>query len=143
MPSAAACADTERRLGLSETPLTASRVVSGGFVAPRRKNRATACATTEVGLTLVADHGFVDPVNELPSVTLTGRFLAACEHHGSERLAVRLVAIGRGTGVPGLPASDDWATWSVAQMRSAVDYLERMRFPKASSDLSATKSPRD
>ena len=71
-----------------------------------------------------------DGVNELPSVALTRRFLTACEHHGSERLAVRLIAIGRSMGVPGLPASDDWATWSDAQMRSAVDYLERMRFPE-------------
>ena len=46
-------------------------------------------------------------VNELPSVALTRRFLSECEHHGSQRLAVRLVAIGRSAGVPGLPANDD------------------------------------
>ena len=47
-------------------------------------------------------------MNELPSVALTRRFLALGEDHGSERLAVRLVAVGRSTGVPGLPAGDDW-----------------------------------
>ena len=48
-------------------------------------------------------------VNELPS--LTQRFLVLCEHHGSRRLAVRLVAIDRGTGVPGLPGGNDWTAW--------------------------------
>ena len=64
---------------------------------------------------------------ELPSVSLTRRFLAECEHHGSQRLAVRLVALGRNNGVPGLPANDDWTEWGAEQMRVAVDYLERMR----------------
>ena len=32
-----------------------------------------------------------------------------------------------GTGAPGLPASDDWTAWDAAEMRAAVDYLERMR----------------
>ena len=50
-------------------------------------------------------------VNELPSVALTQRFLALCEHHGSQPLTVRLVAVGRSTGVPGLPAGDDWTAW--------------------------------
>ena len=66
-------------------------------------------------------------VNELPSVALTQRFLALCEHHGSQRLAVRLVAVGRGTGVPGLPAGDDWTVWDAEEMRAAVEYLEQMR----------------
>ena len=39
-------------------------------------------------------------MNELPSVALTRRFLAECEHHGSQRLAVRLIAVGRSTGDP-------------------------------------------
>ena len=47
-------------------------------------------------------------MNELPSGALTRRFLALCEDHGSQRHAVRLVAVGRSTGVPGLPAGDDW-----------------------------------
>ena len=66
-------------------------------------------------------------MNELPSVALTRRFLAECEHHGSRRLAVRLIAVGRNVGVPGLPASDDWTEWDADQMRAAVDYLEGMR----------------
>ena len=66
-------------------------------------------------------------MGELPSVALTNRFLAVCEEHGSQRLAVRLVAAGRSTGIPGLPASDDWTAWDVDEMRTAVDYLERMR----------------
>ena len=66
-------------------------------------------------------------MNELPSVALTQRFLAQCQHHGSQRLAVRLVAVGRGTGVPGLPPGDDWTVWDAEEMRAAVEYLERMR----------------
>ena len=62
---------------------------------------------------------------ELPSVALTQRFLAQCEHHGSKRFAVRLVAVGRSTGVSGLPDSDDWTAWDAKEMRSAVEYLER------------------
>ncbi len=62
---------------------------------------------------------------ELPSVALTQRFLAQCDHQGSQRLAVRLVAVGRSTGVSGLPQSDDWTAWDADEMRAAVDYLER------------------
>ena len=42
-------------------------------------------------------------VSELPSVALTRRFLARCEHHGSQNLVAKLVAVGRATGVPGPP----------------------------------------
>ena len=65
-------------------------------------------------------------MNELPSVALTQRFLALCGDHGSERLAVRLVAVGRSTGVPGLPASDDWTAWDAEELRAAIDFLEQM-----------------
>ena len=40
-------------------------------------------------------------VNELHPVALTQRFLALREHHGSQHLVVKLVAVGRGTSVPG------------------------------------------
>ena len=50
------------------------------------------------------------PVNELPSGALTRRFLVLCEQYGSQRLAVQVVAVGRSTGVEGLPAGDDWNT---------------------------------
>ena len=66
-------------------------------------------------------------MNALPSVALTQRFLALCQEHGSQRLAVRLVAVGRSTAVSGLPASDDWTSWDAEEMRAAVEYLERMR----------------
>ena len=66
-------------------------------------------------------------MNELPSVALTRRFLAECEHHGSQRLAVRLIAVGRSIGIPGLPASNDWTAWDAEQMRAAVDYLKQLR----------------
>ena len=66
-------------------------------------------------------------VGEFPSVALTQRFLTLCEHHGSQRLAVRLVAVGRSFGVSDLPASDDWTVWDAAGMRAVVDYLEQMR----------------
>ena len=66
-------------------------------------------------------------MNEPPSVALTQRFLALCEHYGSQRLTVRLVAVGRSTGVPGLPAGDDWTAWDAEEMRAAVEYLEQMR----------------
>ena len=65
------------------------------------------------------------PVNESPSPVLTRRFLALCEQHGSQRLPVQVVAVGRSTGVEGLPASDDWTTWDTDEMRVAVDYLQR------------------
>ena len=66
-------------------------------------------------------------MNELPSVALTTRFLSICEQHGSERLAVRLVAVARSTGVSGLPAGDDWTAWDAQELRAVVDYLERLR----------------
>ena len=66
-------------------------------------------------------------MKELPSVPLTQRFLAQCQYHGSQRLAVRLVAVGRSTGVPGLPPGDDWTAWNAEEMRAAVEYLEQMR----------------
>ena len=66
-------------------------------------------------------------MNELPSVALTQRFLGQCQHHGSQRLAVRLVAVGRGTGVPGLPPGDDWTAWDTYEMRAVVEYLEQLR----------------
>ena len=66
-------------------------------------------------------------MNELPSVALTQRFLALCQYYGSQRLAVRLVAVGRSTGVSGLPAGDDWTAWDAEEMRAAVEYLEQMR----------------
>ena len=66
-------------------------------------------------------------MNELPSVPLTQRFLDQCQYHGSQRLAVRLVAVGRSTGVPGLPPGDDWTAWNAEEMRAAVEYLEQMR----------------
>ena len=67
------------------------------------------------------------PVDDLPSVALTRRFLALCQHYGSERLATRVVAVGRSTGVPGLPESDDWTAWNASEMRATVEYLDRKR----------------
>lgn len=64
-------------------------------------------------------------MNELPSVALTRRFLALCEQYGSERLAVQVVAVGRSTGVKGLPASDDWTRWDAIEMQAAVEYLQQ------------------
>ena len=65
--------------------------------------------------------------DELPSVALTQRFLVLCAEQGTLRFAVKLVAVGRSTGVPGLPASDDWTAWDADEMRAAADYLEQMR----------------
>ena len=64
-------------------------------------------------------------MEELSSVALTEQFLRLCEQYGSQRLAVRIVAVGRDTGMAGLPASDDWTTWDAHEMRAAVDYLRR------------------
>ena len=64
---------------------------------------------------------------EVPSVSLTIRFLAVCRECGDERLAVRMVAAGRTTGELGLPRSDDWKSWNAREMRAAIDYLERKR----------------
>ena len=66
-------------------------------------------------------------VNELPSVALTMRFLALCDQYGSQHLAVKLVASGRNTGVPGLPETDDWTAWDADQMRAAIEHLEHKR----------------
>jgi len=40
---------------------------------------------------------------------------------------VKLFAVGLGTGVAGLPASDDWTPWGAGRMRAAVEYLEHLR----------------
>ncbi len=66
-------------------------------------------------------------MNELPSVALTERFLRLCQDYGSQRLVVKMVAVGRDTGVAGLPASDDWTTWDAHEMRAAVEYLRHKR----------------
>lgn len=66
-------------------------------------------------------------VNELPSVVLTTKFLAACEQYGSERLAVKIVIAGRSAGVSGLPENDDWTAWNADEMRAAVEHLQRKR----------------
>jgi hypothetical protein len=63
--------------------------------------------------------------NELPSVAITARFLALCNHYGAEQLAIHIVAAGRTAGVEGLPQNDDWAQWNASEMRAAVEYLER------------------
>ncbi len=62
--------------------------------------------------------------NELPSVALTTRFLALCQQYDSEQLAVRIVAAGRSTGVPGLPQGNDWTAWNADEMRAAVEHLQ-------------------
>ena len=46
-------------------------------------------------------------VSELPSVALTQRLLALCEHPRLATSGVQLVAVGRATGVAGLPESDN------------------------------------
>ena len=63
----------------------------------------------------------------LPTVGMTMQFLALCDLYGSQRAAVGMVAEGRRAGVPGLPGDDDWTQWNTAQMRAAVEYLERRR----------------
>ena len=62
-------------------------------------------------------------MNELPSVALTTKFLELGQEYGSEQLAVRIVAAGRSTGVPGLPHSNDWTAWNADEMRTAVEHL--------------------
>ena len=66
-------------------------------------------------------------MNELPSVALTERFLRLCQDYGSQYLAVKMVAVGRHTGVSRLPASDDWTTWDAHELRAAVEYLHHKR----------------
>jgi len=63
--------------------------------------------------------------NELPSVAITARFLALCDHYGAQTLAIHIVASGRSAGVPGLPQHDQWPEWNAVEMRAAVEYLER------------------
>ena len=64
-------------------------------------------------------------MNELPSVRLTRRFLALCLSYGSMRAGIRVVAVGRSTGLAGLSKSDKWVNWDAGEMQAAVDYLER------------------
>ncbi len=66
-------------------------------------------------------------MDELPSVPLTRRFLALCLDYGSMRLALQVVAVGRSTGVPGLPVSGKSTDWNADEMRAVVDYLEGKR----------------
>ena len=46
---------------------------------------------------------------------------------GSERLAVRSVAVGKST-VSGLPGGYDSTAWDADELRVVVDYLERLQF---------------
>ena len=62
--------------------------------------------------------------DELPSVSITMRFLDLCDHYGSQRAIVGLVAAGRKVGVSGLPGHDDWPAWDADEMQAAVKYLE-------------------
>ena len=54
-----------------------------------------------------ADNEQTSGKGELPSVAMTTRFLALCQHYGCEALAVRMVTAGRSTGVANLPPRDD------------------------------------
>ena len=68
--------------------------------------------------------------DELPSVSQTMRFLALCDHYGSQRAVLGLVAAGRKVGVSGLSAHDDWPAWDADEMQAAVKYLgAHSRFP--------------
>ena len=83
-----------------------------------RRQISTAGATT----------GMDDEMDDaLPTVGMTMQFLALCELYGSHRAAVGMVAEGRRAGAPVLPGDDDWTQWNAAQMRAAVEYLERRR----------------
>ena len=62
--------------------------------------------------------------DELPSVSLTMRFLALCDQYGSQRAVLGLVAAGRKVGVSGLSAHDDWPAWDADEMQAAVKHLE-------------------
>ena len=62
--------------------------------------------------------------DQLPSVSKTMRFLALCDHYGSQGAVVGLVAAGRKVGVSGLPAHADWPAWDADEMQAAVKYLE-------------------
>ena len=65
--------------------------------------------------------------SDIPSTAMSTRFLRLCDAYGAQRLAVHIVSAGRAAGVPGLPATDDWAEWSAKEMRAAVKYLEHKR----------------
>ena len=93
----------------------------------RRSNRTCAGRSSNRPAPTCGDFVTLFDMNELPSVALTDQFLRLCEDYGSQRLVVRIVAVGRDTGVSGLPASDDWTKWDADQMRAAVDYLRHKR----------------
>ena len=65
--------------------------------------------------------------NELPSVAMTAQFLALCDAYGSQQLAIHIVAVGRTSGVAGLPTTNDWPDWNAAEMRAAVEHLKHKR----------------
>ena len=72
-------------------------------------------------------HDTSSMTNELPSVAMTARFLALCDHYGAHRLALRILVAGRNAGVPRLPQHElyQWAEWSAGEMRAAVEHLRR------------------
>ena len=102
---------------------------------PRRRSRAVALLVTTAPqprharpMTRPTNEDSCDTssmTNGLPSVALTARFLALCDHYGAQRLALRIVAAGRNAGVPRLPQHDRWAEWNAGEMRAAVEHLER------------------
>ena len=70
-------------------------------------------------------------VDELPSVALTRGSCPRASTTTRNIWWVKLVGVGRGTGVPGLPESDDWTTWDAGQMRAAVEYWSTCASDKA------------
>ena len=48
----------------------------------------------------------------LPSVGITMRFRALCDHYDSQCAAVGAVGAVRKARVPGLPDRDDWTAWN-------------------------------
>ncbi|MCY4635487.1 MAG: hypothetical protein OXG04_13455 [Acidobacteria bacterium] len=117
---------THQKLQVPPCPRRASG--HGWSLAPERSTREyeadvyQACGLVRMNW---AVNGARSGVNELPSVALTTTFLALCEQHGSEQLAVSIVAAGRSTGLQGMPQSNDWTAWNADEMRAAVEHLRR------------------
>ena len=52
-------------------------------------------------------------------------FLAPVERYGSEESTVPLSSGAGARAWRGLPRRDEWPAWNAADMRAAVDHLER------------------
>lgn len=79
---------------------------------PLRRYWRIGCGESAVVIPAARSSDWAADSNELPCVVLTTKFPALCQRHGSEQLAIRIVAAGRCAGVRSGdgPRPDWWRT---------------------------------